>query len=140
MSIVSQPAPEGVHVVVCDCLAVLHRQRPAHVLVEDVEHLQTVIIAIIQSRRVNIQTRRVPDLVLGDEGREDAAVCAADAVALPGLVLAVLHLRVLGVLGALLPPGVHPRPVVVADDGPQIRGVPLPRQDADLLVSSVVLA
>ena len=42
MSIVSQPAPEGVHVVVCDGLAVLHRQRPAHVLVEDVEHLQTV--------------------------------------------------------------------------------------------------
>ena len=87
--------------------------------------------------------RRVPDLVLGDEGREDAAVCAADAVALPGLVLAVLavlHLRVLGVLGALLPPGVQPRPVVVADDGPQLRPVPLPRQDADLLVSSVVLA
>ena len=78
-----------------------------------------------------------PDLVLGDEGREDAAVCAADAVALPGLVLAVLHLRV---LGALLPPRVQPRPVVVADDGPQLRPVPLPRQDADLLVSSVVLA
>ena len=47
---------------------------------------------------------------------------------------------VLGVLGALLPPRVQPRPVVVADNGPQLRRVPLPRQDADLLVSSVVLA